>query len=102
MCEKKENLPKDLVLSKASELGVLMWECPREKGRLILRPAAMFMTSWPSVVKQQIEGLKRLKRLKKVPPELGITQEEITNSLKELEKVFKNVQDRFMAEILAA
>ncbi len=98
MCEAAKNLSREEIEVVASTLKILMWECPRENGRLVLRPAFLFRRAWPSVIKAQLMALEGIIE----PSVLGVTLEERNKSIEELKKVYKTACDQFMANVLVA
>jgi len=92
------SLSREEILDRARDQGILMWECPRENGRLVLRPAAFLRGFWPSIIKSQLTALEKLVD----PTALGITREECKQSIEELKKVHKEAHDQFMANVLVA
>lgn len=96
MCENAGNLSREKIEVSAAVLKILMWECPRENGRLILRPAALLSNFWPSVIKAQLTALEALAD----PSVLGITREERNESIEALRKVYEEAHGRFINDIL--
>lgn len=92
------SLSREEILDHARDQSILMWECPREHGRLILRPAVLLRGCWPSIIKSQLTALEKLVD----PAALGITREECKQSIEELKKVHKEAHDQFMANVLVA